>query len=47
MEAFPETIDLDNLIDEVSATAHPLMEKNKKYAGPSNAAKQLGMPTRT
>jgi signal transduction histidine kinase/DNA-binding response OmpR family regulator len=29
MEAFPENIDLDILIDEVSATAHPLMEKKK------------------
>jgi CheY-like chemotaxis protein/anti-sigma regulatory factor (Ser/Thr protein kinase) len=28
MEAFPEYIDLDSLIDEVSATAQPLMEKN-------------------
>jgi signal transduction histidine kinase/DNA-binding response OmpR family regulator len=28
MEAFPEEIILDNLIDDVSATAHPLMEKN-------------------
>ena len=28
MEAFPEHIDLNGLIDEVSATAHPLMEKN-------------------
>ena len=28
MEAFPEDIDIDNLIDEVSGTAHPLMEKN-------------------
>ena len=28
MEAFPENIDLDGLIDEVSATAHPLLEKN-------------------
>jgi CheY-like chemotaxis protein len=28
MEAFPEEISLDNLIDDVSATAHPLMEKN-------------------
>ena len=28
MEAFPEDINLDSLIDEVSATAHPLMEKN-------------------
>jgi signal transduction histidine kinase len=29
MEAFAEVIDLDILIDEVSATAHPLLEKNK------------------
>ena len=29
MEAFAEDIDLDILIDEVSATAHPLVEKNK------------------
>ncbi|NOR20869.1 MAG: histidine kinase, partial [Xanthomonadales bacterium] len=29
MEAFAEEIDLDILIDEVSATAHPLLEKNK------------------
>lgn len=29
MEAFAEEIDLDMLIDEVSATAHPLFEKNK------------------
>ncbi|HAJ93076.1 MAG TPA: hypothetical protein DCO71_10765, partial [Gammaproteobacteria bacterium] len=28
MEAFAEDIDIDNLIDEVSGTAHPLMEKN-------------------
>jgi len=28
MEAFPETIDLEVLIDEVGSTAHPLMEKN-------------------
>jgi len=28
IEAFPETIDLDTLIDEVSATAQPLMGKN-------------------
>jgi PAS domain S-box-containing protein len=28
MEAFPEDINLDNLIDDVSATAHPLMKKN-------------------
>ena len=28
MEAFAESIDLDSLIDEVSATAQPLMEKN-------------------
>jgi signal transduction histidine kinase len=29
MEAFPETVDLDSLIDDVSITAQPLMEKNK------------------
>jgi PAS domain S-box-containing protein len=29
MEAFAEEIDLDVLIDEVSATVHPLLEKNK------------------
>jgi len=29
MEAFAEDIDLEILIDEVSATAHPLLEKNK------------------
>ena len=29
MEAFAEDIDLGMLIDEVSATAHPLLEKNK------------------
>ena len=29
MEAFAEDIDIDHLIDEVSGTAHPLMEKNK------------------
>jgi len=29
MEAFAEEIDLNALIDEVSATAHPLLEKNK------------------
>ena len=29
MEAFAEDIDLGTLIDEVSATAHPLLEKNK------------------
>jgi PAS domain S-box-containing protein len=28
MDAFPENIDLEILIDEVSATAHPLLEKN-------------------
>jgi signal transduction histidine kinase/CheY-like chemotaxis protein len=28
MEAFPESMDLNTLIDEVSATAHPLLEKN-------------------
>lgn len=28
MEAFPEYIDLCDMIDEVSATAHPLIEKN-------------------
>ncbi len=28
MEAFPESIDLGKLIDEVVSTAHPLMEKN-------------------
>ena len=28
MEAFAEDIDIGNLIDEVSGTAHPLMEKN-------------------
>ena len=28
MEAYPEELSLDNLIDDVSATAHPLMEKN-------------------
>jgi len=28
MEAFAEDIDIDSLIDEVSGTAHPLMEKN-------------------
>ncbi|MEA3276204.1 MAG: PAS domain S-box protein, partial [Pseudomonadota bacterium] len=28
MEAFAEDIDIDNLIDEVSGTTHPLMEKN-------------------
>jgi signal transduction histidine kinase/DNA-binding response OmpR family regulator len=28
MEAFAEDIDIDNLIDEVSGTAQPLMEKN-------------------
>ena len=28
MEAFAEDIDIDQLIDEVSGTAHPLMEKN-------------------
>ena len=27
-EAFPEDVDIDSLIDEVSATAHPLVEKN-------------------
>ncbi|RKZ49240.1 MAG: hybrid sensor histidine kinase/response regulator [Gammaproteobacteria bacterium] len=29
MEAFAEEVDLNTLIDEVSATAHPLLEKNK------------------
>ena len=29
MEAFAESIDLDSLIDEVSTTAQPLMEKNR------------------
>jgi len=28
MEAFPEDINLNSLIDEVTATAHPLLEKN-------------------
>jgi len=28
METFPEEIDLNSLIDEVAATAHPLLEKN-------------------
>jgi len=28
LEAFPEDIDIDSLIDEVSGTAHPLVEKN-------------------
>jgi signal transduction histidine kinase/CheY-like chemotaxis protein len=28
MEAFPEEINLNSLIDEVTATAHPLLEKN-------------------
>jgi signal transduction histidine kinase/DNA-binding response OmpR family regulator len=28
MEVFPEEINLNNLVDEVAATAHPLLEKN-------------------
>ncbi len=28
VEAFPEQIDIDSMIDDVAATAHPLMEKN-------------------
>ena len=28
MEAFPEKVNLDSLVDEVAATAHPLLEKN-------------------
>ena len=28
MVAFPETVDVDDLIDQVAATAHPLMGKN-------------------
>ncbi|UCC56874.1 MAG: response regulator, partial [Gammaproteobacteria bacterium] len=41
MEAFPEHIDLDSLIDEVSATAHPLMEKNNNKLS-IERGKQLG-----
>ena len=42
MEAFPENIDLDILIDEVSATAHPLLEKNNNTLA-IERGKDLGM----
>ncbi|RKZ65423.1 MAG: hypothetical protein DRQ48_11635, partial [Gammaproteobacteria bacterium] len=42
MEAFAENIDLDVLIDEVSATVHPLLEKNKNSLAIERGA-ELGM----
>jgi len=42
MEAFPENIDLEILIDEVSATAHPLLEKNNNTLA-IERGKDLGM----
>jgi len=42
MEAFPENIDLDGLIDEVSATAHPLLEKNNNTLA-IERGKDIGM----
>ncbi|NOR20870.1 MAG: response regulator [Xanthomonadales bacterium] len=42
MEAFAEEIDLDTLIDEVSATAHPLLEKNKNTLA-IERGKDIGM----
>ncbi|RKZ49241.1 MAG: hypothetical protein DRQ48_02855 [Gammaproteobacteria bacterium] len=42
METFAEEIDLDVLIDEVSATAHPLLEKNKNSLA-IKRGKNIGM----
>ncbi len=42
MEAFAEEIDLDMLIDEASATSHPLLEKNKNSLA-IERGKDLGM----
>jgi len=42
MEAFAEEINLELLIDEVSATAHPLLEKNKNSLA-IERGKDLGM----
>ncbi|RKZ65652.1 MAG: hypothetical protein DRQ48_11415, partial [Gammaproteobacteria bacterium] len=42
MEAFAEEIDLDVLIDEVSATVHPLLEKNKNALA-IERGEELGM----
>jgi len=42
MEAFAEEIDLDVLIDEVSATVHPLLEKNKNTLA-IERGEELGM----
>ena len=42
MEAFAEDIDLELLIDEVCATAHPLLEKNKNSLA-IERGKDLGM----
>jgi signal transduction histidine kinase len=42
MEAFAEDIDLEILIDEVSAIAHPLLEKNKNSLA-IERGKDLGM----
>jgi len=42
MDTFAEEIDLDILIDEVSATAHPLLEKNKNSMS-IERGKDLGM----
>ena len=42
MEAFPENIDLNGLIDEVCSTAHPLLEKNNNTLA-IERGKDLGM----
>jgi len=42
MEAFPENIDLNVLIDEVSATAHPLLGKNNNTLA-IERGEELGM----
>jgi PAS domain S-box-containing protein len=42
MEAFPENIDLNVLIDEVSATAHPLLVKNNNTLA-IERGEELGM----
>ncbi|MDH3831022.1 MAG: response regulator [Gammaproteobacteria bacterium] len=42
MEAFPENIEVNTLLDEVSATAHPLMEKNNNSLA-IERGKDLGM----
>ena len=46
MEAFAEDIDIGSLIDEVSGTAHPLMEKNNNTLS-IERADNSAMPTRT